>query len=257
MHVNTLVQKRLGMGAGPAGVNRTISALQTMHNRAAKRWGIPVLVIDWSEHKLDEPQERVRWITQRQATLLVQTLDRFAQHIARVVEFLFLTGVRKNEAFTARWDKIDWEKATITLDVKGRRVNGKRKTRTVELSSEAVLLLESMREHADGPDVFDTTNWRKHFDRACEETGLEDFRWHDIRHTFATLLGRAGVPLEVVSKAVGHSSVKVTEKYRHVVSDEVRNAVNRFPSLRSQAPDEPARPKPDAANHHTKKRDES
>lgn len=71
----------------------------------------------------------------------------------------------------------------------------------------------------------------KTFDAALKDAAITDFRWHDLRHTYATWLGKAGAPLEVVSKALGHSSVTVTMKYRHVLHSEVREAMQRMPTL--------------------------
>ena len=223
-HVNVLVKKRQEMGAGPAGVNRTLSTLKTMHNLAAKKWEEPVKVIAWSAHKLKEPKERTRWITTREAQRLIHRLEEFASHIATVVRFLLLTGVRKDEAFNARWAQLNEDAGTIKLRVKGGH------DREVALSAEAMLLLRDAPR--TGAYVFDTTNWRKHFAHGVNESAIEDFRWHDLRHTHATWLGQNGVALEVVSKQLGHSGIAVTMKYRHVIQREVREGLQRLPTLR-------------------------
>lgn len=222
-HVNAIVKRRMEMGAGPAGVNRTISTLKTMMNWASKRWEEPVRLIVWADHRLKEPKERVRWITPDEASRLINRLDEFAPHIAAVVRFLLMTGLRREEAFASTWDKVDFDKAVLTARVKGGH------DREVPLSADAMAVLR------DQPRltryVFDTTNWRKHFARALKEAAISDFRWHDLRHTYATWLGKAGAPLEVVSKALGHSSVTVTMKYRHVLHSEVRDAMQKLPTL--------------------------
>jgi hypothetical protein len=79
--------------------------------------------------------------------------------------------------------------------------------------------------------VFDTTNWRRAFERAKREIVEPALRWHDLRHTVATWLGQQGVSLEVIRDVLGHSSVSVTEKYRHVIQREVRAAVQKLPPL--------------------------
>lgn len=223
-HVNALVKRRLEMGAGPAGVNRTVSTLKTMMNRAAKRWEEPVRAIGWSQHKLKEPKERIRYLTPDECRRLLDELDRIAPHIARVVHFLLLTGLRKAEAFGATWDKLDEARGVLTVRVKGGH------DREVPLTAEAMQLLRETPREARY--IFDTTNERKHFDAALKSAGIEDFRWHDLRHTFATLLGKSGAPIEVVSKALGHSSLTVTMKYRHVLHGEVLSAMQASPPLR-------------------------
>jgi integrase len=222
-HVNILVKKRMEMGAGPAGVNRTLSTLKTMHNLAAGTWEEPVKAIAWKKHKLKEPKERTRWITLQEAQRLLNRLEEFAPHIASVVRFLLLSGVRKVEAFDARWDRLNENAATITLRVKGGH------DREVALSPEAMMLLRELPRTS--AYVFDTTNWRKHFARGLKEAAITDFRWHDLRHTHATWLGQNGVPIEVVSKQLGHSGLAVTMKYRHVIQREVREGLQKLPPL--------------------------
>ena len=68
-----------------------------------------------------------------------------------------------------------------------------------------------------------TRAWKKF----CEEAQVSDLHFHDLRHTFATDLRMAGTPLEVVRDAVGHSSVKMTQRYAHVGEREVSDAVNK------------------------------
>jgi len=222
-HVNALVKARLDMGAGPAGVNRTVSTLKTMMNWAAKRWEEPVRAIAWTDHKQKEPKERVRWITPEEAQRLLNRLEETAPHIASVVTFLLLTGLRRDEAFSATWDRLDMDKAILTARVKGGH------DREVPLSADAMAVVRDLPRLSRY--IFDTTNWRKHFARALTEAAIENFRWHDLRHTYATWLGRAGAPIEVVSKALGHSSVTVTMKYRHVLHSEVRDAMQKLPTL--------------------------
>jgi integrase len=224
-HVNELRNARLAMGAGPAGVNRTLTTLQTMHNHAAQRWEVEVKVIAWRKHKLKEPKERVRWITREEAQRLLNRLKEFAPHIEIVVRFMLLTGLRREEAFNCEWAKIEWDKSQIIVRVKGGH------ERAVDLEAEAMQILRE--QPKVDRYIFDTTNWRKHFDRGLEEAAIEDFTWHDLRHTFATWLGRSGAPIEVVSKALGHSSIAVTMKYRHVIGSEVRDALRKLPTLQS------------------------
>lgn len=223
-HVNALVKMRLEMGAGPAGVNRTVTTLKTMMNRAAKQWEEPVRAIGWARHKLKEPKERVRYLTPDECRRLLDELARIAPHIENVVHFLLLTGLRKTEAFDATWDKLDQSRGVLTVLVKGGH------ERELPLSTEAMQVLRDTPRTSRY--IFDTTNARKHFEAALKAANIDDFRWHDLRHTFATMLGKSGAAIEVVSKALGHSSVTVTMKYRHVLHHEVLGAMQELPPLR-------------------------
>ncbi|WP_323696609.1 MULTISPECIES: site-specific integrase [Thiorhodovibrio] len=63
------------------------------------------------------------------------------------------------------------------------------------------------------------------FARACKDVGISDFRFHDLRHTCAAWLVQAGVPLTEVRDVLGHSTIKMTERYAHLAPENIRNAV--------------------------------
>ena len=218
-HITQLVAARRAQGAGDAACNRTVQVLQCVHNRAAKQWDETVKVIDWRLHKSKE-KARVRWITPDEASLLLEALP---AHIQMLVQFLLLTGLRKREAMELSWDRVSFERGTITVIAKG----GLRKE--FPISPEVIALLHEVPR--TGASVFNTTNWRKHFDAAETAAGLTDLRWHDLRHIFATWLRQGGAPLEVVCQALGHSSIAVTQKYAHVSGAELRSALQKLPAL--------------------------
>ena len=155
--------------------------------------------------------------------MLLERLAEFAPHIAVLVEFLLQTGLRKAEGFNATWDKFNPAAGVLTVKVKGGH------WREVALSADSMTLLAALPRH--GRYIFDTTNWRKHFDRALALCQITDFHWHDLRHTHATWLGQGGAKLEVVQKSLGHSSITVTMKYRHVAQREVRDALANMPQI--------------------------
>ena len=64
------------------------------------------------------------------------------------------------------------------------------------------------------------------FERACQRAGIEDFRFHDLRHTCAAWLVQAGVPLTQVRDVLGRSTVVMTERYAHLAPENVRAAVS-------------------------------
>ncbi len=218
-HVAALIEARRLQGAGIPAINRTLSVLQGVHSRAASRWEAPVKVIAWRDFKVKE-RGRVRWLTEAEAGRLLAALP---NHIAQLVRFLLLTGMRQREAFELTWDRVAFDRGAVFIVAKG----GKR--REVALSPDAILLLHQQPQ--TGRYVFDKTNWRKHFEKAQVTAGISDFRWHDLRHTHATWLRQKGVALEVVSQSLGHSGIAVTQKYAHVAQHEVREALQKLPSL--------------------------
>lgn len=228
-HAVEMVEAMRQRGVGEISINRTVTALQGVHNRAGKAWEIPVRVINWRQLKTKE-RARTQHLEHDEALRLLAELP---DHIRAVVLFLLSTGLRKREAFNLTWDKV--RTGSVTVTVKGGY------EREVPLSPDAANVLAT--QPRTGAYVFDTTNARKHFEQACERASVPHIRWHDLRHTFATRLGRSGADLKVIRDALGHSSITVTEKYRHVVHAEVSEALARLPSMTETATVVPLRRK--------------
>ncbi|MDO6460897.1 site-specific integrase [Granulosicoccaceae sp. 1_MG-2023] len=75
---------------------------------------------------------------------------------------------------------------------------------------------------------------RRSFATACRRAGIEDFHIHDLRHTCAAWLVTAGVPLTEVRDLLGHSSIKMTERYAHLAPENVRAAVAKLEAVESR-----------------------
>ncbi len=69
---------------------------------------------------------------------------------------------------------------------------------------------------------------RRYFPKLLKEAGIGDFRFHDLRHTFASRLVMSGVDLYTVQRLLGHSSIKMTERYAHLAPDYLRAAIQRL-----------------------------
>lgn len=67
------------------------------------------------------------------------------------------------------------------------------------------------------------------FRRACIGAKGRDLRFHDLRHTFATAARRGGAPLDVVARLLGHTSMQVTQRYAHIVADDLESAAGNMP----------------------------
>lgn len=215
-----LVRNRISSGAGAAGVNRTLAVVRQVLETAKKAWGLEVPHIDWKAHWQKEPKGRVRWLTPGEAQRLCQALP---FHVRLAVEWSLYTGTRKGETYSLRWEHIDLERGQARI------VGGKTGDRIVWLSAEARAVLDQCQRR--GPYVFDRTNFRKHFEKALITAQIENFHWHDLRHTHATWLRQGGAPLEIVARSLGHATIQVTQRYAHVDDQEVKDALRKLPSL--------------------------
>ena len=218
-HVDALVQQRRSQGAGAAGINRTLAVFRSVHRRARKKWKAAIQEIDWPDHWQKEPKQRVRSLTFAEYDTLLSFLPLRVQWPVR---WSIATGTRKAETFSLTWDAIDLDRQTASITIKGGARVG------ILLEGDALTLLAEIPR--TGRYVFDARNVRKIFERAVKRAGLEDFRWHDLRHTHATWLRKGAAKLDVVQRSLNHASVTTTQRYAHVDDDELRAALRKLPT---------------------------
>ena len=161
---------------------------------------------------------RERYLSSAEAHNLMQALKASGKMEAHAIRLLMLTGARKSEILTARWEyvRLDLRILTVPLSKSGR-------PRHIPLSDEAIAVIRSLPRttgspwlfpgHAEGKPLSDVFLFRKKLRR---ELGINDVRIHDLRHTFASCLVNAGRSLYEVQKILGHSDPKITMRYAHL-----------------------------------------
>jgi integrase len=204
----------------PSTVNRRLAVLRRIYNKARVEWELQVKTINWTAHTREEPKERVRHITVEQAKAL---MDRLPNHIMIMVAWSLATGCRLNETETLTWTRVNYETRQAEVLTKG---GG---TRFVTLGPDALAVLAQCDRNRG--KVFDATNRRKIWEAAVKAAKLEDFRWHDLRHSFAVWVGNAGADIAVVQQLLGHSKIETTLRYRKVITAERARAVQNLPTL--------------------------
>ncbi len=216
--------KRLRVVA-PATVNRELACLKHMFNKA-KEWGKasenPVLKVKL----LKEENRRVRYLETEEIKAL---LDACSDHLKPIVITALNTGMRKGEILSLKWPDVDLRQKIIYI------YNSKSgKSRKVDINDWLVQTLIKVRKHPESPYVFCNKDGktygdiRKSFDNAKRRAGIKDFRFHDLRHTFASHLVMAGVDLKTVQELLGHQTYQMTLRYSHLSTDHRRRAVNVF-----------------------------
>lgn len=178
------------------------------------------------------------WRLERSYQPLPDLEDRFyVDHLEPMVLLSLNTGLRRGELFQLRWENVDLYKNV--LSVEGRTTKNRR-TRRLPLSVEAAEVLRNWKDSAlprsavftnrDGAPITDIKKpWAAVLDRA----GIRNFRWHDLRHHFASRLVHEGVDLFRVKELLGHSSIQVTERYAHPSQAALVDAIGRI-GLRSR-----------------------
>lgn len=168
---------------------------------------------------------------------LYPPLGRFMDALHPIVVLSLNTGMRRGEVFQAEWPAIDWQASVITVEWWTIKRSRKRamKSRRIPLNGAAMEALRAWHEQQQRPKhglIFPgakgqrLTNLQSSWDAVLVDADIEGFRWHDLRHTFASKLVHRGVPLYVVQKLLGHASQKMTERYAHLAPDQGRAAVD-------------------------------
>jgi integrase len=157
----------------------------------------------------------------------------YGDHLTPLVLVALNTGLRRGELFNLRWSDVHMDKRLLT----GRGATAKTgQTRHVPLNREAVAVLTAWRAQSpadgyvfpgrDGTGRLD--NVRKAWTALLREAKIEGFRFHDLRHHFASKLVMAGTPLYTVQRLLGHHSPLMTAKYAHLSPDHQAAAVERL-----------------------------
>lgn len=232
--VQDYAAKRRAM-VSDTSVNREIELL-----RAVTRWteprGYEVPKIEWGKLMFQTPRERVRELSADEERRLFEHLP---DNLRPMVEFALLSGKRRTEITTLRWSDVDLigQRATVTIKG-GHRHSFPLSPRMVAIIKEQpkvcaqVFTYECLRNAPPRKDrparvkgeryPLSKQGWMRQWWKALADAGIEDYRFHDNRHTAATRNLRASGNLKAVSKLLGHSNVTTTAKYAHALEDDVR-----------------------------------
>ncbi len=236
-------------------INRDISSIKASFNRAVD-WGIlPVnplakikkarvddclkvrYLTDAEEYRLREAiearEERRRaerdsangWRAERGYVLLPSLRDFvFTDHVKPLILLSINTGCRRGELFDLTWENVDLDRRILT--VTGATAKSRR-TRHIPLNREATSVLLNWRAQSEDTsglvfvneqgERFDRANssWR----RLLKDAQISTFRWHDMRHHFASRLAMGGVDLNTIRELLGHSDYAMTLRYAHLAPE--------------------------------------
>ncbi len=255
--------QRLKGGTRPATINRDISDLKACLSRAVD-WGfikenplgsVKPLKMDRAPkvRYLDEDEEHhLRVALDFREDVIRQERDSanawreergydvlpdlcavfFADHLKPMVILSLNTGLRRGELFNLEWPDIDIDRALLTIQGKGAKSG---ETRHIPLNEEAIDVLKAWRSQSAGDCLvfpgkngarFSSVNssWRA----LIKEAKIQKFRWHDMRHHFASRLVMLGVDLNMVRELLGHSDIKMTLRYAHLAPQVKAEAVAKL-----------------------------
>lgn len=211
--IDEITTARLGEGVANSTVNRMLEVVRAILNRAEREW-------EWLEkapaiRMLPEPKRRIRWLTRSEAARL---LDELPEHLEPMARFSLATGLREANVTGLAWTQVDLDRRVAWIHPDQSK---NRKPLSVPLNADAVVVLRSQYgKHPikvftfKGKPVTKANNhaWRKALLRA----GITDFRWHDLRHTWASWHVQQGTPLHVLQELGGWSDIRMVQRYAHL-----------------------------------------
>ena len=164
-----------------------------------------------------------RWRRERKQDPL-PPLPYFGDHLTPAVLLSMNTGLRRGELLALRWTNVDMKGRQITIEGSTAKAG---QTRHIPLNAEALDVLKKWKEQAPaGERLFPIdTSFKTAWAKLLERAHITGFRWHDLRHHFASRLVQAGVPLNTVRELLGHGSMAMTLRYAHLAPDQKAEAV--------------------------------
>jgi integrase len=211
--LDVITASRLAEGVENGTVNRMLAVIRAILRRAALEWG-------WLDHvpkvrMLPVPKRRIRFLTQDEAKNLLSELP---PHMSDMARFSLETGLRQANVIDLQWSQVDLERGRAWIHPDQAKA---RRAISVPLSAMAVAIVRGqvgkcqthVFSYKGKPvTVVNTKSWRS----ALKRADIQDFRWHDLRHTWASWHAQAGTPLNVLQELGGWESVEMVRRYAHL-----------------------------------------
>lgn len=229
--IDRITQTKLTDRYSNATVNRTLALVRSILRKCVREW-------QWLDRApavrmLKEPGRRIRYLTQDEAEQLLAELP---PHLRDMAAFSLASGLRAANVAGLRWSAVDLDRRLAWVHPDEAKA---RKAIPVPLNGEAVAILQKqIGKHRDVVFTFkgqpivqvSTAAWYKALDRA----GIENFRWHDLRHTWASWHVQSGTPLNVLQELGGWASYSMVQRYAHLAADHLAPWADRLAELKTR-----------------------
>ena len=219
------------LAATPRQANLLLSVLSKLMGWAAKRGLLPSEANPCRGIDRYKENKRERFLSAAELTSLGEALREaeaqqdLTPYASAAIRLLLLTGARKGEILSLRWDYVDAENRQLRLP------RSKTGPKSIYLTTAVEDILQSLPRVKGNPFVVvgekpgtHLVNLQKPWDRIRARAGLEDVRLHDLRHSYASVGATSGLSLLFVGKLLGHTQASTTQRYAHLAEDPVRQA---------------------------------
>ena len=251
--IESMYEKLKAKELAPSTIHRVHRVLRAALNRAVKRG----IIKESPMRRVDSPSgkiERRNVLSVEQSQMLLDWLQGHHYLTFLGATLALHTGMRRGEICGLQWRDVDWDRGIVRITRSRQRRNGKDivgdpktagSTRPIPIDADLLALLRSwynafpeppsesqfILAHPDGRPI-DPMTLSRDVRAAVKALSLQDISFHDLRHTHATLLLQANVPLKIVSERLGHSSIAMTaDTYSHVTETMQQDATQRISDL--------------------------
>lgn len=222
-----------GTDRAPSSVNRELELLSKVFSLAIDQ-GLAIHNPCQKVKRFREDNERNRYLSDNEEARLLSVLTEQRASLRSVVILAIHTGMRRGELLSLRWANVDFERGLVHVMNSHREQTKSGHSRSIPMNRIArEQLLSLHRETGDTEYVFvnrmtgkPRTDVKTGFRSACKDAGLEDFRFHDLRHTAATRLGDAGVDTRRIMAILGHRCIQTSARYTHATDEGLRRAMD-------------------------------
>jgi len=223
-----ITEARLAQGCRPATVNRTLELVRAILRKCVNEW-------EWldrapSVRMLKAPTRRIRFLTRDEAQRLLAGLP---EHLADMAAFSLATGLRASNVTGLQWSQIDLARRLAWIHPDQAKA---RKAIPVPLNADAMAVINKQTGGHSG-HVFSyrgkpiaqvsTKAWYA----ALKRAGIEDFRWHDLRHTWASWHVQNGTPLFALQELGGWASSEMVRRYAHLAAEHLAPYAERLKTV--------------------------
>lgn len=217
----------------PATVLRYMMALSHVFTVACKEWGWLSVNPMANVKKPSKLQKRVRFLDDDERARLLDACSKSeCKYLLPVVVIALSTGARYNEIMSLRWRDVDLERGVARLE---KTKNGER--RALPLTHKALEAVQQLHDAAH-PDrkslLFGRSDGlapmaiQKYWKSALDEAGIDDFRFHDLRHCAASYLAMNGATLAEIAEVLGHKTLQMVKRYAHLSDQHTASVVERM-----------------------------
>ncbi|EJB1797627.1 site-specific integrase [Vibrio parahaemolyticus] len=234
------VTEKRKLGRAPATIEYTFNRLKAALSRAVE-WEF-IESHNLSSVKIDkEDDTRIRYLSESEEAALLNALAareaqlcedndsyQYADFFTPLITLAMHTGMRKGEMLTLRWESVSFENRYLTILSENAK---SKKKRTIPMNDTVFNMLSQWRaQNLNEEYVFvhegkQVSFFQYPWQNLLKAAGIENFRFHDLRHHFASKLVMAGVDLNVVRELLGHADLKMTLRYAHLAPAHTAAAV--------------------------------